>query len=525
MAYDSGAGRGLNPSGNVTTMGNGGRGKPISDSTRSVTYVASGTNSNQLLSISKTASDSAVKDGDPKSVVLQNTGRVPVIAMLGYEGYSDESTDVAVHYLHVLINPGESLTPPMIGVIPTANQLYALDGTVVDFSDPDANEYTDSTADTDDTTATDNVDNSATQTTVYLEPYTSATNCTANLFRVGDLIRIRDEIMEVTAIGDKSDLANNTLTVKRGLYGSTATSNTDDDDAVRFPFFNAYHDFDRYSTAQTDSNGRFKCFNMFGAGRLATDAPQGIVPGSFCLKYYEQGYQNLTNSGDITPATHSGLTAGETLKLDITVDGGALFQDLTFTLDSSNLNFGGTNGVISKIQDALDVQYYTAGHLYEKKVTVSIVNGNIRFTSGSHLSTSAILLADTTDSNTLIDAAANGRIPASGSIPSAVAARLPDDVIYDPITYATSPNIGAFCYDDGRGRIVGNCNGRINYETGAFTIVNAPKNANFQYSVIHSSPFGGKRDSGEDGRANQLVAVHANVLNKKMDGQLNVKVF
>ena len=40
------------------------------------------------------------------------------------------------------------------------------------------------------------------------------------------------------------------------------------------------------------------------------------------------------------------------------------------------------------------------------------------------LTTSAILLADTGDSGSFIDAAANGRIPASGNIPSAVAARL-----------------------------------------------------------------------------------------------------
>ena len=123
MAYDDGSGAALNPGkgSNVRLGVNGGRGKPISETTKAVTYIAGDTaDSNQMLSISKTASASAVKEGDPKSVVLQNTGRVPVIAMLGYEGYSDESTDVAVHYLHVLINPGESLTPPMIGVIPTA---------------------------------------------------------------------------------------------------------------------------------------------------------------------------------------------------------------------------------------------------------------------------------------------------------------------------------------------------------------------------------------------------------------------
>ena len=104
----------------------------------------------------------------------------------------------------------------------------------------------DSEADADSATA-DGIINSASATRLYLEPYTSATNCTANMFYVGDLIRIDDEIMEVTAIGDKSDLANNYLDVTRGLYGSTATTGTADDEAVEFAFFNTQSDFDAFT--------------------------------------------------------------------------------------------------------------------------------------------------------------------------------------------------------------------------------------------------------------------------------------
>ena len=67
---------------------------------------------------------------------------------------------------------------------------------------PDANMYTDSTADLDNTTATDNIVGDNDDTTAYVETYTSAANCNANFFRVGDLIRVTNEIMEVTAIGD-----------------------------------------------------------------------------------------------------------------------------------------------------------------------------------------------------------------------------------------------------------------------------------------------------------------------------------
>ena len=173
------------------------------------------------------------------------------------------------------------------------------------------------------------------------------------------------------------------------------------------------------------------------------------------------------------------------------------------------------------IQSALDTQYYTAGNLFEKKVTVGIVNGDIRFTSGSHLSTSAILLADTGDSGSFIDAAANGRIPASGDIPSAVAARLPDDVLYDRVTYATSSNIGAFCYDDGNGTLFGMCSGTINYETGAIDMTGCPANAEFVYTVAHSSGFSGKLDTG----ANGIVEILANTPSQKRSGSVILRTY
>ena len=159
---------------------------------------------------------------------------------------------------------------------------------------------------------------------------------------------------------------------------------------------------------------------------------------------------------------------------------------------------------------------------------MSIVNGNLRITSGQRLSTSAISVTTNTDGTSGTDEFFDGtntigRFPAN--IPSAVDGRLPDDVIYDPITYGSSPNVNAFCYDDGRGRIRGNCSGTINYETGEIDITNAPPNAQFQISVMHSSPFSGKRDATEAARANSLVSVYANVHNNKMDGKLEVKVY
>jgi hypothetical protein len=42
---------------------------------------------------------------------------------------------------------------------------------------------------------------------------------------------------------------------------------------------------------------------------------------------------------------------------------------------------------------------------------------------------------------------------------------------------------------------------------------------------MHSGPHSGKLDSTESNRANQLVNIHANVLNNKVSGEIEVKSY
>ena len=205
--------------------------------------------------------------------------------------------------------------------------------------------------------------------------------------------------------------------------------------------------------------------------------------------------------------------------INITVDGGSVFADLSFTTDSSNTNFGGKNGMLNKIQDALDTQYYTAGNLFEKRITVGIVDGDVRFTSGSHLSSSAILLATPTTSGKTPFGI--GRIPAIGSIESPVAARLPDDTLFDKVTYQENPNIGAFMYDDGAGNLLGAGTGTINYETGAVDFTSLP-NAEFVISATYVSAHSGAPSSSGGGSANQLLFVGARSVNQKLNATIKV---
>ena len=332
----------------------------------------------------------------------------------------------------------------------------------------------------------------------------------ADFFKTGDLIRVENEIMEIESI------SSDTLTVIRGTHGSAKASHSDNT-AIRFPFFNAYADFDKFSTAQTDASGRFKAMNFFGYGRTSGEA-DGIVAGSVSGKFYEAGYQELGLSG-ITASTKTGLAASTAYALDIAVDGGS-DHTLSFTTDSSNGNFGGTNGLIQKIQAALDEQFYTtSSNLLNKKVTVGIVDGDIRFTSGQHLSTSAIAISAPASGTTPFGVGAISM--AVGDIEAAVPAKLPVDTINDKRSNVSIPNTSAFFYDDGHGNILGACSGTINYETGAIDLQGCPPNANFVVDANYGSAHSGGNEYANT-VGNSLVAVAGRSVNSKINAIVEV---
>ena len=480
-----------------------------------------------VLDITKSITNDAVKSDDINAVNIKNIGRIPTFIMLGYRLWDGSASDGGNNYhLNYILKPGDELYLPTIRGVISDETIEPLVGTVVTDVVPDANMYLDSTANTDNETATDNIIGDNDDTTLYLEPHSTATDCTANMFRVGDLIRCTNEIMEVTAIGTKADLANNTLTVKRGMYGSAAAADHADADAVTFAFFNAYHDFDKYSVAQTDSQGRFKCFNMFGVGRAAT-ALQGITPGSFSVQFYEAGYQELGLSG-ITSSTNSSLTAGGSYWFKIAIDGGTAEQ-INFTVDSSNTNWGGNNGIISLINSALVDKYdNSASNTFQKKSSVEIVGGDIRFTSGTHLATSAIALTagvDGASASYNLFAQQNGHIPALANLDAAVAAKLAPTTTYDPVTYASSYKEELFVYDDGIGKLFGKARGTINYESGALDMVGCPPNAQFVVTFSHSGCFSGKQDATETAKMNSLQKVYANIPSQKWAGEIEIETF
>ena len=351
-------------------------------------------------------------------------------------------------------------------------------------------------------------------------------------FKVGDLIQVGSttgttatniEIMRVESITNST-----TMVVERGVHGSiTADKDAQTDSTngvvvnakVYFPWFNTQEDYNKYhddanalGIAQSNSSGRYTSQNLFGYGRTADDVASGIVKGSFAMKFYTNGYQEFGLSG-ITSSTNSGLSASTTYAFNISVDGGTAFSNLTFTTDASNLNFGGNNGIINKIQAALDTQYYTAGNLFEKKVSVGIIDGDIRFTSGTRTRNSAILLAAPDSGTTPFGV---GRLPAVTSIEDPVAGKLPDDTLTDKVYNTTKSNQNIFCYDDGKGNLLGAATGTINYETGALDFT-GPANAEFAVSFNYDSAH-----SGGITASNILRTISARSCNSKIDAEVEI---
>ena len=474
-----------------------------------------------ILSVSGTKGTATVPS--IKAFCVYNTGDVPAEIQFAFQEFKnnsnvdeDNSVDLGggstnLRFVTMMLPAGDFFYLPHGRVIGYNEDASAANATTIENTAPDSNMYVDSGADLDHATSA-TMGSDATHTTLNLE------NGHSKFFKVGDLIRIENEICEVTAVGTGADLANSTCTIKRGLFGSTAATHADDV-AIRLPFFNMMADFDKFSVVQTDKNGIFHAKNFFGYGRTGDAISDGVQAGSIGIKFYSAGFQEFGLSG-ITANTNSGLVASTTYAFDISCDGGSDFT-LSFTTDSSNLNFGGKNGIINKIQDALNVAFYTSGNLFEKRVTVSITNGDIRFTSGQHLSTSAISITAPASGTTPFGV---GRLPAVGDLEAPVAAELPDDTVFDRTTFDESPNKPAFMYDDGEGNLVGIGSGRINYETGEIRFTALP-NAEFVLNVIHKSAHAGGVNADTTDGKNTIQSIGARSINPKLNTTVKILAY
>ena len=191
--------------------------KPLTSTSKTITY--SQADNTLLLDVADTASESAAQSGQFGAVRVKNDGYVTATAIFAYTKYTGETdTSEAVEYVLYLLAPEEEIVlPASRAIIATTNEQY--DGTPVSSTKPDANMYI---TVPDSTLSAEPLDDSETDVTVD----------SGSHFLVGDLIRIDNEIMEVTSI------SGDDLTVIRGTHGSTAASHSDNR-PMRYPFFNA----------------------------------------------------------------------------------------------------------------------------------------------------------------------------------------------------------------------------------------------------------------------------------------------
>ena len=474
-------------------------------------------NSNGFITLASGSASKGVSTlADCKSLIIKNTGisgaEIQLKSYLQIDGTPDTTGDA--RYVSTLLGAGDYMYIPNMRQTNVDSDVSAGNAYTLSNQAPHSNMYV----------ALDNAAAGDPQLLngAELASVTSATTVTvdeaAYLF-VGDIIRLEDEICEITSISGEE------ITIIRGTHGSTAATHANNT-AIRLPFFNAYENFTAatggYDTAQTNAEGLYKCTNFIGYGRNTDGSgnrqSNGIVAGSCSGFFYREAYQELGLSG-ITASTNSGLAASTAYAFDIQVDGGTNFDNLTFTTDSSNVNFGGTNGVISKIQDALDTQYYTSGNLFEKKVHVGIVNGDVRFTSGSRLSSSAIAITaeDGSDASFL----GTGRIPAVAKLGDPVASQLPPDTILDKKSGLEIPNTREMFYDDGHGNILGVCKGTINYEQGSLDLNSAPPESHFVLSANYGSGHSGGNKFSADA-ANSIYSIAGRSTNSKIDTTIEI---
>ena len=331
-----------------------------------------------------------------------------------------------------------------------------------------------------------------------------------NWFEVGDLIAVGTEIMEVESI------SSNTLTVKRGLLGSTEATHSDDADLNYF-IGNEYLAFDN-GKCQTDQNGKFKQRGaFFSYGRTADEKIKGVVPGSVAILmgYTEGGYLDW-GLQNIKASDKTGLAASTTYTFHIVVDeynvGGidsvSSEEAIAFTTDASDTTWAGSsNAVLPKIQAVLDEEFYTTSSgLAGKKVTIGLHNGDVRVQSHSNHSETRVGIANVSGTTPF----AVGRFPAlSSSVPVLLgsphgggttdtivfgsASTLAKEEIENPVSNKTIPNTSAFLFDDGNGNLLHNETkvGWIDYAKGHCEFNHLP-NAEFKvYAETLAAHSGG----------------------------------
>ena len=361
-------------------------------------------------------------------------------------------------------------------------------------------------------------------------------------FNAGDLLFMgNSEIIEVISV------STHTLTIKRGLLGTDAAAIADDA-TVSYFFGNEYLPYNT-GKCQTDANGRFKQRGaFFGYARTADAKVDGLVAGSVSIGpfYTEGGYLDFGLSG-LTANAKTGLAASTTYTFHIVVDefsadgfdGVSTETAIAFTTDSSDTTWAGSsNAVLPKIQAVFDEQFYTTSSgLKGKKVTIGIVNGDVRITSHSNHSDTIVGIGNVSGTTPF---AVGAFPPLASSVPDVLGQEVgggtTDDIVYGPAsslapeeiedraTGNSTINKKAFILDDGNGNLLymDRKVGWIDYEKGHCEwFVPSLPNAEFKIDAeSHSAHSGGTKYIANG--YNTIQEIKARSVNNKDNAKIQV---
>tara|TARA_R100001163_G_C5066796_1_gene205442 strand:+ start:479 stop:2335 length:1857 start_codon:yes stop_codon:yes gene_type:complete len=369
---------------------------------------------------------------------------------------------------------------------------------------------------------------------------TSITVDDGDWFKVGDLIMVGTEVMQVEARSGAD------LTVKRGLLGSTEAAHADDAD-LRFFFGNENLAFDN-GKCQTDQNGNFsQKGGFFGYGRTADRKIDGVVAGSVAIgEFYINGGHLDWGLQNVKASDNTGLAVSTTYTFHIVVDeynvGGidsvSTETAIAFTTDASDVTFNGSgNAVLPKIQARFDALFYdSSSGLFNKKVTIRLHNGDIRVQSHSNHSDTRVGIANVSGTTPF----GVGRFPAlSSAVPvllgSPHGGGTTDTIVFgpastkelaevdDPVSGKTMQNTSAYILDDGNGNLMhnGTIVGQISYNTGHCEFTAPYPNAEFKvYAETLSAHAGGVKHLAA--AYNSIAAIKGRSVNAVKDSKVEV---
>ncbi len=334
-------------------------------------------------------------------------------------------------------------------------------------------------------------------------------------FKAGDLLILGntpDEVVEVVSV------SGTTVNIKRGLLGTSPSAITNNEE-INYFFGNEYLPYNT-GRCQSDADGRFKQKGaFFGYARTADAIADGLVPGSVAIgPFYTEGGELDFGLSGVVPSGETGLASSTTYTFHIVVDefhangfdSVSSETAIAFTTDASDTTWAGSgNAVLPKIQAVFDQQFYTTGSgLRNKRVTIGIVNGDIRVTSHSNHSETIVGIGNVSGT-TPFDV---GNFPAlSSGVPVLLGSQYgggtTDTIVYGPkstlapatiddkATGKSETNTSTFIFDDGNGNLLhqGRNVGWVEYETGHCEWqVKKFANAEFKvYANSHSAHSGG----------------------------------